>query len=90
MQLLRKSAACDAFTFNLYKQLIVMHNAARQVWKQAHRLWVMLIEFEDEVSHRQIVCDFIPCYNYSCKMRVKKNGTMLKMHSSCKQMMPAF
>lgn len=53
-----------AFTFNLYKQLIVMHNGARQVWKQAHRLWVMLIEFE--VSCRQIVCDFILCYNYSC------------------------
>lgn len=66
MQLLHKSAACDAFTFNLYKQLIVMHNAAKQVWKQAHRLWVMLIEFEDEVSYRQIVCDFILCYNYSC------------------------
>lgn len=55
-----------AFTFNLYKQLIVMHNAVRQVWKQAHRLWIMLIEFEDEVSCRQIVCDFILCYNYSC------------------------
>lgn len=55
-----------AFTFNLYKQLIVMHNAARQVWKHAHRLWIMLIEFEDEVSCRQIVCDFILCYNYSC------------------------
>lgn len=55
-----------ALTFNLYKQLIVMHNVASQVWKQAHRLWVMLIEFEDEVSCRQIVCDFILCYNYSC------------------------
>lgn len=55
-----------AFTFNLYKQLIVMHNGTRQVWKQACRLWVMLIEFEDEVSPRQIVCDFILYYNYSC------------------------
>lgn len=66
MQVLHKNAACDAFTFSLYKQIIVMHNAVGQVWKQAHRLWVMLIEYEYEVSHRQIVCDFIPRYNFSC------------------------
>lgn len=63
MQVLRKSATCDV---NLHKQLIVMHNAARRVWNQALRLWVMLIEFENEVSHRQIFSDFILCYNYSC------------------------